>query len=177
MAPATAGSDYTSASGTLTFNAGDTTKTFNVPITDDDVSESNENMNLTLSNAINARCAPAPPPSPSLTPRPALTAPERHVSSHRSAARLATIRPGDGSPQTGDLSVHVPLDFRKSPLNSSPNNDGTAAMQPALVYNSDTVTAKPIVETTFQIQSSCVKPCRPVSTRSSPGTMARRSRR
>ena len=47
---ATAGSDYTATSGTLTFNPGETSKSFSVPITDDGVDESNETVNLTLSN-------------------------------------------------------------------------------------------------------------------------------
>ena len=36
---ATAGEDYTATSGTLTFTAGQTSKTITVPITDDDVYE------------------------------------------------------------------------------------------------------------------------------------------
>jgi hypothetical protein len=47
---ATAGSDYTATSGTLTFNAGDTSKTFSVLIADDSAAEGNETVNLTLSN-------------------------------------------------------------------------------------------------------------------------------
>ena len=47
---ATAGSDYTSTSGTLSFAAGETQKTFNVTIIDDNTLESNETVNLTLSN-------------------------------------------------------------------------------------------------------------------------------
>jgi hypothetical protein len=46
---ATAGSDYTAASGTLHFAAGDTQKTFQVPITDDATAEANETVNLHLS--------------------------------------------------------------------------------------------------------------------------------
>ena len=51
---ATAGEDYEAASGTLTFNAGDTTKTVSVSITDDADDEENEELTLTLSNAAGA---------------------------------------------------------------------------------------------------------------------------
>ena len=47
---ATAGSDYTAVSGTLTFAAGETEKTVRVPIVDDDVSDSGERFLVTLSN-------------------------------------------------------------------------------------------------------------------------------
>jgi subtilisin family serine protease len=45
---AQAGSDYTAASGTLSFAAGETTATFAVPITDDGSFESNETIRLAL---------------------------------------------------------------------------------------------------------------------------------
>src|SRR5207244_3295812 len=51
---ATAGSDYTSVSGTLNFAPGQTTKTFNVPIINDSALEPNETVTLTLSNPSNA---------------------------------------------------------------------------------------------------------------------------
>ena len=57
---ATAGSDYTAASGTLTFTPGVTSQTITVPITNDKVSESNETFNVTLSGAVNAT-SPTPP--------------------------------------------------------------------------------------------------------------------
>jgi hypothetical protein len=48
---ATAGSDYTAATSTLSWNSGDTTdKTFTVPITDDTSLEADETVNLTLSS-------------------------------------------------------------------------------------------------------------------------------
>ena len=48
---ATAGSDYTATSGTLTFNPGDTTENFTVSITNDGAAEGDETINLTLSSA------------------------------------------------------------------------------------------------------------------------------
>ncbi|MCX6049045.1 MAG: PKD domain-containing protein [Chloroflexi bacterium] len=51
---ATAGSDYTAINGTLTFAAGEVSKTLAVPILEDSLDENNETINLTLSGASNA---------------------------------------------------------------------------------------------------------------------------
>ena len=51
---ALAGSDYTAASGTLTFAAGDTSKTIDVLVTDDSLGEGDEDFTVTLSSASNA---------------------------------------------------------------------------------------------------------------------------
>ena len=48
---ATAGSDYTAASGTLTFGPGEATKTFTVPVTSDSGHEGDETFQVALSNA------------------------------------------------------------------------------------------------------------------------------
>ena len=56
---ATAGSDYTATSGTLTFAAGETAKTVSVPVLDDDLDEGSETLTLTLSNASGATIADA----------------------------------------------------------------------------------------------------------------------
>ena len=47
---ASAGADYTNTSGTLTFAAGDTSKTVAVPVLDDELDEGSETLTLTLSN-------------------------------------------------------------------------------------------------------------------------------
>ncbi len=52
---ATAGSDYASANGTLTFAAGEQTKTVSVSVLDDAHDEGSETLTLTLSNASGAR--------------------------------------------------------------------------------------------------------------------------
>ena len=54
---ATAGADYTATSGTLTFAAGEKTKTVNVPVLDDSVDEGEETFVLRLSNATGGRIA------------------------------------------------------------------------------------------------------------------------
>ena len=46
----TAGGDYTTAGGTLAFAAGETVKTFDVPVANDGVAEANETVNLTLAS-------------------------------------------------------------------------------------------------------------------------------
>jgi len=57
---AVAGSDYTTAAGTLTFAKGETSKTFTVAITNDTLSEPNERLNLTLSDPTAAPRSAAP---------------------------------------------------------------------------------------------------------------------
>ena len=54
---ATAGSDYTATSGTLTFAAGETEKTVSVPVLDDAHDEGSETLTLTLSNSSGAYLA------------------------------------------------------------------------------------------------------------------------
>ena len=56
---ASAGSDYTAATGTLSFAAGETEKTFDVAITNDGDTESLEAIAVSLSNASNATIADA----------------------------------------------------------------------------------------------------------------------
>ena len=56
---ATAGSDYTPTSETLTFRPGDVAKTVSVPLLNDAINEGSETMILVLSNASNARIADA----------------------------------------------------------------------------------------------------------------------
>ena len=51
---ATAGSDYTSRTGTLTFNSGVTSQSINIPILNDSINEANETFTLTLKSPTNA---------------------------------------------------------------------------------------------------------------------------
>ncbi|MCE1159810.1 MAG: hypothetical protein LWW74_01205, partial [Burkholderiales bacterium] len=54
---AVSGSDYTTASGTVTFAPGVTTQTITVPILDDSIYESTETFNVNLSAPVNATIA------------------------------------------------------------------------------------------------------------------------
>ena len=56
---ATAGTDYTRVSGTLTFDPGALTSTIAVPIRDDALDEPDEQLTVTLSAAVNATVDPA----------------------------------------------------------------------------------------------------------------------
>jgi Concanavalin A-like lectin/glucanases superfamily/Calx-beta domain len=47
---ATSGSDYTAVNGTLTFDVGETSKTFDIPLNNDTIDEPDETVNLLLSN-------------------------------------------------------------------------------------------------------------------------------
>ena len=60
---ATAGSDYTATAGTLTLGIGEMSKTFSVPIADDQAFEGDESLNLTLTQATNLNSS-----DPSLQP-------------------------------------------------------------------------------------------------------------
>ncbi|MBD2518107.1 M10 family metallopeptidase C-terminal domain-containing protein [Nostoc sp. FACHB-973] len=51
---ATAGVDYTSTTGTLTFNPGDTSKVINIPILNDSINEADKTFSLTLTSPTNA---------------------------------------------------------------------------------------------------------------------------
>ncbi len=56
---ATAGSDYTATNNTLTFSAGETSKTIAVTVLSDALDEANETVTMTLSNASNATISDA----------------------------------------------------------------------------------------------------------------------
>jgi hypothetical protein len=57
---AIAGQDYTSTSGTLTFNGGETSKTIQIPITNDSPTETDETFTVFLRNDANLEAVGAP---------------------------------------------------------------------------------------------------------------------
>ena len=56
---ATATNDYVSATGTLTFNPGDTSKIISVTIIQDALDETNETFDINLSNSTNSSISDA----------------------------------------------------------------------------------------------------------------------
>ena len=72
---ATAGSDYTAASGSLTFAPAQTSQTLTVAVSGDTIFEGNETFTVNLSNAAGATIADAQAigPSPRTTAAPVLT--------------------------------------------------------------------------------------------------------
>ena len=77
-----AGTDYTATSGTLTFNPGDTSKTFTVGVLNDGLSDGSQTVNLTLSGPTGGATLGTPTaavltitefPTSSVTPLPAAT--------------------------------------------------------------------------------------------------------
>lgn len=83
---ATTGNDYTATDQTITFDAGEQTKTFTVPVVADTVAETNESFSIKIMSVTNALVGNAegraiitnddtPPPTPSPTPPPTPTPP------------------------------------------------------------------------------------------------------
>lgn len=111
---ASPGSDYTAASGTLTFNPGETSKTFTVSILTDAINEGDESFSVNLSGPTNATLGS--PASATITIQDLNPAPWTATGVHR------TTDPGQGlflpfgsdfvSPQTGSVRVVHELTYR-----------------------------------------------------------------
>ena len=101
---ATAGSDYTAASGTLTFNVGETQRTItNLPVIDDTTVEcGNETVNLTLSNPNNATLG-------------------------ATSTTVITIVENDGTPPTASTSAATRVGESSATLNGTLSNMGSAS--------------------------------------------------
>jgi hypothetical protein len=101
-----AGTDYTAASGTLTFHPGDTSKTFTVPLLNDGLADGSETVNLTLSSPTGEATLGNPSaavltitdlPTSSVNPLPAATA----------TAAFTVSWSGSGAPAIASYSVFV----------------------------------------------------------------------
>ena len=108
---ATAGTDYTSGTGRLTFNIGDSSKTVSVTVTGDDVDEPDETLTVTLSGASGATLGDDTatgtiaddddPPTVTLVPTPD-TITEGRRSLHGDGKPGPSVEPGDNRDRDGD---------------------------------------------------------------------------
>jgi hypothetical protein len=121
---ATAGSDYTSASGTLTWTTGQTgNRTFNVPILTDTLDEENETVVLTLSNPQNCSIAGTNPENLTIidddaTPTVAFTGP---FTNPETGTATITVS------MTGTSSSTVEIDYATSNGTATAGSDYTSA--------------------------------------------------
>jgi major membrane immunogen (membrane-anchored lipoprotein)/ribosomal protein L35AE/L33A len=125
---ATAGSDYTFTTGTLTLADGVTSATFSVPIIDDTTFETNETVNLTLSSPTNGATLGTPStavltivendPAPSAGSLQFSSA-TYSVNENGASVTIAVTRSG------GDFGV-VSVDYATSDGTASASNDYTA---------------------------------------------------
>jgi Ca2+-binding RTX toxin-like protein len=133
---ATAGSDYTSLTQTLTFNNGETSKTVNIPINSDTLDEANETVNLTLANATGGATIGGasavltivdnnPPPTLSISP--------------------ATLSQNEGNSGTTAFSFTVSLNTASGQTVTVPytTNNGTATAGSDYTDNDGTLTFNP----------------------------------
>src|SRR5215217_876090 len=125
--PATAGTDYTSISParTLTFNAGEVAKTFQVAIFDDSDAEGPENVDLVLSNPKNLTAGAAPQIGPNGPAE--LTINDDDVSTFKFSAPAYSVHEDDPAghatitvSRTGATNIPASVDYATS--------DGTATL-------------------------------------------------
>jgi hypothetical protein len=115
---ATSGDDYTDVNGTLTFNPGQISQTFDVPIIDDNLAnEADEQVQLTLSNPSNATLG---------TPNPA----------------ILTIVDNDGRPTVQFDQPNYRVDEGVGSAVITATLSAPSAIEVTVVYSSTDITAK-----------------------------------
>jgi len=94
---ATAPTDYTAASGTLTFAPGETSKTITITTVNDSAQEGDETVNLTLSSPTNVSLGVPTPATAVVLPSPGVVAPAWEIGRVilLSAVVTHTARPGN----------------------------------------------------------------------------------
>src|SRR5262249_25405125 len=130
---ATAGSDYTAASGNLTFAPGETSKMIHVAVTGDTAVEGNETVNLTLSSPNGATLADATAvgtlPNDDSAPLPALSVSD------------ATFAEGSaGAPGQGTFTVSLSAAATSAVTVNFATADGTATAGSDYVARSGSIT-------------------------------------
>ena len=138
---ATAPSDYDAASGTLTFAAGQTSKTVTVTVNGDTLDEANETFNVNLTNPTNATIADSQGSarSPTTTRRPTISIDnvDRHRGQRRHEPTPLHRHPGTASGQTvtvdyatADGTATRPADYTATPDRDLRPGDTTKGHRP-----------------------------------------------
>lgn len=117
---ATAPGDYTASSGDLTFGVGEMSKSFQVPIADDQDFEGDEGLNLTLSNAQNLT-NPAQPPTLGPSTPATLTIVDDDVPTFAFSSPTYSTTEGDGTKtitvtRGGATNVAASIGYRVDPV-------------------------------------------------------------
>jgi chitinase len=106
---ATAGSDYTAKSGTLSFAAGETSKTIQVAITGDATSEANESFKVNLTNPAGAMIADgeaiATITNDDALPLPALSIADARITEGDAGTKLMNVTVTLSAPATAPVTV------------------------------------------------------------------------
>ncbi len=136
---ATAGSDYVALSDTLTFAAGETSKTISIEINGDLEGEDDETFKIQLSNAVNATLGTAEATGTILNDaKLSITAPE-------------AILEGDGEPKEMIFTVSLVEGYTKPVTVQYQTANGTATATSDFTAKSGTLTFEPGGETTRTI--------------------------
>ena len=130
---ATAGSDYQSRTGTLTFAAGETRKTINIPILGDRRDEADETFVVRLSNAVDAIFADNEAVGTILDNDPLPTL----------SLTRATATEGDANPVTANVSVRLSAASDRSVIVNFTTVDETATAGNDYAATSGTLTFAP----------------------------------
>ena len=130
---ATAGSDYTATSGTLTFQPNDTSKTFTVPITQDAIYEGNETFTVTLSVPVG--CSLGAPSSATVTIVDDETPPSFSINSvSHSEGNSGTTSYVFTVTKTGSTTINATVDYATVDGTATAPSDYTAISTTTLTF-------------------------------------------
>ena len=142
---AIAGSDYTFTAGTLTFAAGETSKTINIPLINDNVFEGSERFNFTLSNPSGEGEVYLLNPSAAT-----ITISDNESQPFFLTQNLAFYEPPMGETYTAQFTIRLSHPTTKTATVNYVTSDGTATAGIDYVAASGTLTFDPL-ETTKTI--------------------------
>lgn len=137
---ATAGVDYLTTTGTLTFAAGQMSKSFQVPVLDDSTYEGNETLDIALSNAKNLT-NPAQPPNLGPNTPATLTIVDDDLATFAFSQPTYSVTEPTGSTTTkaitvtrgGDTSIPASVNYSDTGTGSATSGADYAAIAPGTI--------------------------------------------